>query len=83
MDPAEVRKHVLDDHAALRATVEEVESLARSVLGGSRALRRELSNLGESLLESLESHIEWEDDHLPPVLHGAAAWRKEREAPMR
>jgi hemerythrin-like domain-containing protein len=82
MDPAEVREHVLRDHAALRATVVEVESLARSVLEGSRGLRRELSDLGESLLESLESHITWEDDHLAPVL-GGAAWGGEREALMR
>jgi hemerythrin-like domain-containing protein len=82
MDSAEVRERVLRDHAALRATAAEVESLARSVLGGSRGLRREFSDLGESLLESLESHITWEDDHLAPVLR-AGAWGEEREALMR
>ena len=83
MDPAEVRKRVLDDHAALRASLDEVESVARRVLEGSRALRQELGRAGERLLESLESHIEWRDDHLPPVLRGAASWGGEREAQMR
>lgn len=82
MDPTEVRERVLRDHAALRASVEEVESLARSVLEGSRGLRRELSDLGESLLESLESHITWEDDHLAPLLRDAVLG-EEREALMR
>jgi hemerythrin-like domain-containing protein len=82
MDPAEVWKRVLRDHAALRATVAEVESLARSALEGSRGLLREFSDLGESLLESLESHIRWEDDHLAPVLR-AGARGEEREALLR
>jgi hemerythrin-like domain-containing protein len=83
MDPAEVRKRVLDDHAALRATAEEMESVARRVLGGPGAPRRELGRVGEHLLESLENHIEWRDRHLLPVLRGAAGWSREREAQMR
>ncbi|HEY5658670.1 MAG TPA: hemerythrin domain-containing protein [Myxococcota bacterium] len=83
MDPAEVREQVLRNHAALRAAVYEVEALARSVLEGSRGLFRELSDLGESLLESLESHIAWEDDHLIPVLRGGPRWGEEREALLR
>jgi hemerythrin-like domain-containing protein len=83
MDPARVRKRVLDDHAALRVTVEEVESVARRVLGGSGAAHRELGRVGERLLESLESHIAWRDHHLLPVLRGAAGWSEEREAQMR
>ena len=83
MEPSDVRKRVLRDHAALRTTLDQLELLAREVLDGAPGLRGRLRDLGETLLESLERHMVWEDEHLAPVLRESDAWGKEREELLR
>ena len=83
MEPSDVRTRVQRDHAALRTTLDQLELLAREVLDGAPGLRERLRDLGETLLESLERHMAWEDEHLAPVLREADAWGKEREELLR
>jgi hemerythrin-like domain-containing protein len=83
MEPSDVRKRVLRDHAALRTTLDQVEALARDVLDGTPGLRPRLRDLGELLMGSLERHMTWEDAHLAPVFRDADAWGEEREALLR
>ncbi|MDH3521083.1 MAG: hemerythrin domain-containing protein [Myxococcales bacterium] len=83
MQPGEIRKRVLRDHALLRTGVAEVESLARDVLGGARGLDARLRSRGDALLASLERHMSWEDAHLAPVLRAADLSGRSREALLR
>jgi hypothetical protein len=78
MQPSEVRKRVLADHAGLRQRVERLEALGSQPLTDRRAatLRAE----GLSLLEVLEEHMRWEDLYLAPALRDADAWGQERAA---
>lgn len=83
MEPSDVRERVLRDHAALRTTLDQLEPLAREVLDGAPGLRERLRDLGEKLLDALEDHMAWEDEHLAPVLRQADTWGQEREELLR
>jgi len=78
MQPSEVRRRVLEDHVSLRGTLSSLEDLARAVQDGdvskAAALRRE----GEGLLETLLTHMSWEERYLAPALARADAWGRER-----
>jgi len=80
MQPSDVRRRALSDHAALRKVLAEVESLARRVPRDARDLRRQLRDRGEALFDLLWSHMTWEDANLAPALRDTDAWGDEREA---
>jgi hypothetical protein len=80
MQPSEVRRRILDDHAGLRQRLQRLEALAAEPLSDRRAatLRAE----GLSLLEVLQEHMRWEDLYLAPALRDADAWGEERAAKL-
>jgi len=79
MDPSEVRRRVLDDHAELRERIDRLEK---------RALGTQLTGTGlmplcreaEALFDQLGRHMRWEELHLRPALLDADAWGEERAA---
>ncbi|MCG8590101.1 MAG: hemerythrin domain-containing protein [Proteobacteria bacterium] len=78
MNPAAVRKRILDDHVDLRTRLDRLEQLARSDRcppAGAETLRA----AGCDLLARLEAHMAFEDVHLARVLREADAWGEERE----
>jgi iron-sulfur cluster repair protein YtfE (RIC family) len=80
MQPSEVRERVLQEHVALRGLLSRVESLAQLVAADEPARVDDLRAAAESLLDTLASHIEWEDRHLAPALRDANVRGTELEA---
>ena len=81
MRPSEVREHVLYEHETIRAMLEILENRARQVAAkGSGPLVGPLRLEGETLLETLLTHMRWEDRFLRPALLEADAWGEERAA---
>lgn len=80
MKPSEVRRHVLEDHEALRGMLQHLEALAAELLRGQRRLVGPLRMAAEELLKFLEEHMHWEDLYLSPALRAADAWGEERAA---
>ena len=83
MQPSEVRETVLRDHLALRGILSRVESLAHLVAGDEPWRVGDLRAAAESLLDTLASHMEWEDRHLGPLLRDADASGAESEARLK
>lgn len=78
MKPSEIRRKVLADHTFLRGMLASLESLAREVLEGNRRLVGALRLEGEGLLETLQRHMAWEEQHMAPALREADAWGQAR-----
>jgi iron-sulfur cluster repair protein YtfE (RIC family) len=74
MQPSEVRRSVLSDHQKLREQLTKLEQLARAALVGTQLPTAALRGEAKVLLESLVSHMSWEDRYLAPVLLEADAW---------
>ena len=85
MQPSEIRKKVLSDHAVLRERLDALEALTRAAegAGDSASAREELRLAGERFHEMLAQHMRWEDEHLGPALLEADAWGPERLARLR
>lgn len=73
MKTDEIRKHVLDDHTALRRTLVRLEGLARRVLAGSEGHLSALRGEAIGCLDAFLVHMEWEDIHLAPALREVGA----------
>ncbi|UCE84709.1 MAG: hemerythrin domain-containing protein [Deltaproteobacteria bacterium] len=73
MKPSEVRKRILEEHAALRRLLAEVEGLAERYEDGSADLAPMLLERGRTLYESLAAHLDVEDAYLAPALRAAGA----------
>ncbi|NNL67957.1 MAG: hypothetical protein HKP30_17040 [Myxococcales bacterium] len=79
MRPSEVRRHVLSDHAHLRERLTRIVRYAGAVVRGGSAPAGVLRMEGEALLEFMEQHMSYEDQHLVPILREADAWGDVRE----
>ena len=74
---AEIRDRVLHDHRELRERLGRVEALSRAAMAsasGAQSLRDE----ARALIDVLERHMRWEDEHLAPALSDADEWGPER-----
>lgn len=69
MDSHQVRRKILDDHAMLRARLDEIDELAARFEKGGAEVGRELRELGIALFETFASHLAFEDAQLVPRLH--------------
>ncbi len=78
MTPTEVRERVRRDHARLRGMLTVVESLALRVLRGDEELASACRLKGEELRDFLLAHLEWEEQHLVPVLNRCGLIGKRR-----
>ena len=78
MQPSEVRRRVLKDHTHLRGVLLELESTARRVQDGDVSLASALRAEGQGLLDTLLTHMSWEERFLAPALARADAWGKAR-----
>ena len=70
---SEIRDRVLRDHRDLRERLGRVEALSRAALAsssGTQSLRDE----ARTLIQLLERHIRWEDEHLGPALSDVDEW---------
>ena len=76
MRPSEVRQRILDDHAALRRLLADIQE----TLGGSAPHAPAIRALGESLRQRLLEHLELEERTLVPALRTLDAWGEERAA---
>lgn len=76
MRPSEVRQRILDDHAALRRLLADVQQALAATPPSAPAIR----SLGESLRQRFLEHLELEDRTLVPALRTIDAWGEERAA---
>jgi iron-sulfur cluster repair protein YtfE (RIC family) len=81
MQPNEIRERILRNHEALRTTLEVVETAARRVLEGTAGRDSQLRKHGDQLLDAVQQHLSWEDQHLAPALRDA--WGAEQVASLR
>jgi iron-sulfur cluster repair protein YtfE (RIC family) len=68
MKPREIRKHILNDHAFLRDTLDELDRSAFRVLGGREDEISALRELGLSFHSKFAEHLAFEDRFLVPAL---------------
>ena len=78
MRPSEVRSRILDDHEIIRAMLQSVERVSSEVIRGKSQLTGAMRFEGETLMERLLEHMQWEDLHLRPALCEADTWGQER-----
>jgi len=78
MRASEVRRRVLADHESLRARLDEIEDLVGVVSGGNVERELSLRMRAVELLDALETHMQWEERFLVPVLAECDAWGPER-----
>jgi len=83
MKPSEVRRTILDDHAALRALFADLRDLLRrleqegdSESSGDR--KEQLRELAAALRQRFLRHLELEERTLVPALRRTDAWGEER-----
>jgi len=83
MRPSEVRRTILDDHAALRARFADL----RDLLGALRqdrdsspedATREQVQELAAALRQRFLRHLELEESTLVPALRRTDSWGEER-----
>lgn len=78
MRPSEVRRTILDEHAALRARLADLRDAIRQGTGDPEERRERVRALAASLRERFLRHLELEDRTLIPALRRADAWGEER-----
>jgi iron-sulfur cluster repair protein YtfE (RIC family) len=74
MKPSEVRQRILDDHAALRRLLADVQQTLGAAAPEPRALRA----LGDALRQRFAEHLALEERTLVPALRAIDAWGEER-----
>lgn len=78
MQPSQVRQKILDDHKGLRAQLERLEGLALDIQAERNHQLPLLRDETQRLLDTLLVHMQWEDEHLGPILFEIDAWGEER-----
>lgn len=73
MDPASVRRRVLDQHAELRRRLDEIEELSGRFETEGEAVGEALRAQGLDLYARFEEHLRFEDRFLAPALREAHA----------
>ncbi len=65
---AKLRGKLLADHRELRSKMGTLRALALTVMRGDEDLARALRLKGEEFNARLLEHMNWEEEHLPPIL---------------
>ncbi len=78
MRPSEVRRMILEDHAALRIMFANLRDLLKHP--ESRTQEEHVRELGSALRQRFLRHLDLEDEHLVPALREIDAWGEERAA---
>lgn len=78
MQPSQIRRRILEDHARLRERFSELDEVARRILEGEAELAPRLRSLAEGVREEFLAHLDLEDAILVPALREVDAWGPER-----
>lgn len=82
LSPSEVRERIAKEHAHLRHTIREVESMASLVLDGDLGALEMLRLRSGQLYDMLCAHIELEDRILAPALRETPGFGEVRETQL-